>query len=103
MKFNKNFRKSFEFNTFLNDKKLKSNGALLKLINESKAPCIKFWERIITGDYKGGEEIPVTDSILDPVKSNNKEMTRIKIRKVINSNSKPLLIEIYTKKANSTT
>ena len=73
-------------------------------INDEENKCIiKFWERLIKMRLTSGKYIDIHNitkkcNILDPVKCLSHDLTKIYVKKVINSNAKPLLLDLYYNK-----
>ncbi|ETO00108.1 PI3K-CA alpha, partial [Reticulomyxa filosa] len=59
--------------------------------------AISCFKNIFKNKVKPGTEIKINEksNIRDPVKDNAPPLSRIEIRKVIQSNSKPLLVDLY--------
>ena len=63
---------------------------------------IGFWLKLVNMNLKEDEEVkvPYDLKLMDPVNQLGPPLRTIKVKKVINSNSKPLLVETYSRDAN---
>ncbi|ETO28377.1 hypothetical protein RFI_08755, partial [Reticulomyxa filosa] len=67
------------------------------VIQKEAETAISCFKNIFKNKVKPGTEIKINEksNIRDPVKDNAPPLSRIEIRKVIQSNSKPLLVDLY--------